>query len=249
MKIIAIIPARMGSSRFPGKPLAKINNIPMIEHCYKRSKLCDKLDACYVASCDQEIIDHIVMLEGDAVMTGSHHERATDRTAEALLEIEKSLQAQFNIIVMMQGDEPLVQSHMLSDIVEPFFNDEAVDVVCLMAPITTMEDFQSVNVVKVVTDQQGNALYFSRKAIPATLSPNLSTPINAYKQIGIMAFRRQALLNFNQLTSTPLEQMESVDMLRILEHGGCVRMVPVKEVMLGVDTPSDLLKVEALMAQ
>lgn len=247
MNFITIIPARMGSTRFPGKPLAKIAGVAMIERCYTRSALCEELAACYVATCDQAIIDHMVAIHGHAVMTSDRHERATDRTAEALLKIEEKLGKQFDIIIMVQGDEPLIKPQMLSQIANEFLQDEKVKIVNLMSPITSIEELQNVNVVKVVINQNNDALYFSRECIPSSLYHKKKTVMNAYKQIGVIAFRREELLRFNQLAQTPLEQMESVDMLRILENGEKVRMILTTETMIAVDIPADINKVEQAM--
>ena len=126
MKALAIIPARMNSSRFPGKPMAKIHDMPMIGHCYHRTSMCDDLTDTYVATCDSEIFDYICSIGGKAVMTSIKHERASDRAAEAMLKIEKKIKEKVDIVVMVQGDEPMVTPSMISESLVPFKSDESV---------------------------------------------------------------------------------------------------------------------------
>lgn len=244
MNIIAIIPARMASSRFPGKPLAKIKGIPMIGHVYYRSKMCERLDEVYVATCDEEIMDYINSIGGKAVMTADTHERASDRAAEALLKIESELKRKVDIVVMVQGDEPMLYPKMIEDAVKPF-NDDSTKVVNLMAKMKTEEEQLDPNEVKVVTDQYNNALYFSREAIPS--SKKYGSEVDVYKQVCIIPFRRDFLIEFNKLTPTPLEIIESIDMLRVLEHGFQVKMVNTDYQTYSVDTREDLMRVEELM--
>ena len=165
--IVAIIPARMGSSRFPGKPMAQIHGIPMIGHVYFRSKMCPLLDETYVATCDQEIFDYIISIGGKAVITSDTHERCSDRTAEAMLKIESEMGRKVDIVVMVQGDEPMVTPEMVEQSVAPMLKDSSIQVVNLMARIKTVEAFEDPNQVKVVIDPQSNAIYFSREPIPS----------------------------------------------------------------------------------
>ncbi len=246
MNTIAVIPARMGSSRFPGKPLAPIAGIPMIGHVWKRTALALGEDKTFVATCDQEIFDYIESVGGRAVMTADTHERCTDRTAEALLKIEAGT-GRADVVVMVQGDEPLVTPEMIESAVAPFATDPDVQVVNLMGDLASREEHDDPNEVKVVVDLAGDALYFSREPIPSWKKGAKSLPM--YKQVCIIPFRRDFLLKFNALAPTPLEIAESVDMLRLLEHGYKVRMVHTGAVNIGVDTPRDLAVAEALMAK
>lgn len=243
--IIAIIPARMASSRFPGKPMAKINGIPMIGHVYFRTKMCQLLSETYVATCDQEISDYIISIGGKAVMTADSHERASDRTAEAMLKIESETGNKVDIVVMVQGDEPMVTPEMIKKSLTPMLHDTSVNVVNLMADIKTIEEFEDPNEVKVVVDMNNNAIYFSREPIPSRKKGVEDVPM--LKQVCIIPFQRDFLLKFNELESTPLEIIESVDMMRVIEHGYKVKMVFTEAQTLSVDTADDLSRVEKLM--
>ena len=245
MNIIAIIPARMGSTRFPGKPMALIHGIPMIGHVYQRTKMCAKVAETYVATCDLEIFDYIQSIGGKAVMTADTHERCTDRTAEAMLKIEKESGEKTDIVVMVQGDEPMVTSEMIEQSITPMLKDSSINVVNLMARMKTIEEFEDPNEVKVVVGLDGNALYFSREPIPSRKKGVADVPM--LKQVCIIPFRRDYLLKFNSMPETPLERIESVDMMRILENGEQVRMVMTDAETLSVDTPEDLERVSKLM--
>jgi 3-deoxy-manno-octulosonate cytidylyltransferase (CMP-KDO synthetase) len=245
MKIIGVIPARMASSRFPGKPLANICGIPMLGHVYFRSKMAKVFDDVYVATCDNEIKEYVELIGGKAVMTSDKHERASDRAAEALLKIEKETGQRKDIIVMIQGDEPMVAPEMLNLALQPMLEDESVLVVNLMAPIGTVREHEDPNEVKVVVDNNNDALYFSREPIPSRKKGAAQIPM--LKQVCIIPFRRDFLIEFSRLEPTPLEKIESVDMLRILEHGYKVKMVLTKFETYSVDTPEDLRLVEERM--
>jgi 3-deoxy-manno-octulosonate cytidylyltransferase (CMP-KDO synthetase) len=245
VKTIGVIPARMASSRFPGKPLANICGIPMVGHVYFRSKMAKVLDDVYVATCDEEIKEYIESIGGKAIMTSDKHERASDRTAEALLKIEKETGQRKDIVVMIQGDEPMVVPEMLNLAVQPMLEDESVLVVNLMAPIRTLKEYEDPNEVKVVVDNNNYALYFSREPIPSRKKGAAEIPM--LKQVCIIPFRRDFLIEFSWLEPTPLEKIESVDMLRILEHGYKVKMVLTKFETHSVDTPEDLRFVEEQM--
>ncbi|HEX2623357.1 MAG TPA: 3-deoxy-manno-octulosonate cytidylyltransferase [Phototrophicaceae bacterium] len=245
--IIGIIPARMASSRFPGKPLRTIQGIPMVGHCYFRSKMSTRLDEVYVATCDQEIVDYIHSVGGKAVMTADTHQRASDRTAEALTHIERETGRKVDIVVMIQGDEPMLRPGMIDEAVAPLLtDDDSVQVVNLMAPQKDGEEHDDINEVKVVVDRFNNALYFSREAIPSRRKGG--EDVTKLKQVCIIPFRRDFLLKFNELEPTPLEIAESVDMNRVLEHGYKVRMVPTQYHVYSVDTEYDRQRVEELMA-
>lgn len=246
MKAVAIIPARMKSSRFPGKPMQKIHGVPMIGHCYLRTKMCAELLDTYVATCDQEIVDYIESIGGKAVMTADTHERATDRTAEAMLKIEEEMGENVDIVVMVQGDEPMVLPEMISESLAPFGDDPGVNVVNLMAHMDTVGEFEDPNEVKVVVNKFSDALYFSREPIPSRKKAGGQVPM--LKQVCIIPFRREYLLKFNNTRETELERIESVDMMRILENGDSVRMVMTKATSFSVDTPEDLRNVERRMA-
>ncbi len=245
MKIAALIPARMGSSRFPGKPLAKLLGQPMIGHVYERVTRNPLLSVTAVATCDREIFDYVRSIGGRAVMTGSHHERASDRCAEALGILEAEDGIRFEIVVMVQGDEPMIHPDMISEALTPMLQDASLQVVNLLGRIESTAEFEDRNCIKVVCDLKGDALYFSREPIP-TRAKTAAIPMG--KQVCVIPFRRDFLLHYTQLEPTPLEIAESVDMMRILEHGKKLRMVPTRHESHAVDTPRDLELVARLMS-
>ena len=245
MNILALIPARMGSSRFPGKPMAKILGKPMIGHVYERVSKSPVLMLTSVATCDKEIYDYIESIGGSAVMTADTYERASDRCAEALIKLEEMHKIRFDIVVMVQGDEPMTHPDMIAEAVSPMINDSTIQVVNLLGEIKDLTEFEDRNCIKVVCDLNLNALYFSREPIP-TASKVDKVPMQ--KQVCIIPFRRDYLLEYTRLQPTPLEIAESVDMMRVLEHGMKVRMVPTSHSSRAVDTPDDLKLVERLMS-
>lgn len=244
MNILALIPARMGSSRFPGKPMAPILGQPMIGHVYERVSRSPLLAMTAVATCDQEIFNYIESIGGTAVMTAATYERASDRCAEALLKLEKANNTRYDIVVMVQGDEPMTHPDMIAEAIQPMLDDPAIQVVNLLGVIKDEAELEDRNCIKVVCDLELNAMYFSREPIP-TRSKVDKVPMR--KQVCIIPFHRDYLLQYTRLAPTPLELAESVDMMRILEHGMKVRMAPTKHNTQAVDTPDDLKKVEELM--
>lgn len=240
MKITAIIPARMGATRFPGKPLAKINGLEMIEHIRRRVELNNNLNKVIVATCDKEIQDVVIGNGGLSVMTSSTHERCTDRVAEAAKKIDA------DIIINVQGDEPQVNPFLLDELIKPFRNNP--DTICtnLLGIIQSDEEFQTVNEVKAVIDQNKRILYFSREPIPSKKKA-IDTNYIKYKQLGLIAFSKKFLMEFNTLPQTPLEAVESVDMLRAIEHGFDIQGVITTERTISVDTAKELLQAEQLL--
>ena len=245
MNIIGIIPGRMASSRFPGKPLAEICGIPMIGHCYFRSKMSKLLDEVYIATCDREIMEYGEKNGAKCIMTKDTHERATDRIAEAVDSIEARTGKKIDIVVMIQGDEPMTQPGMIDEAVEPLLNDQSIVISNLMAPIATREEHDDPNEVKVVVDRENYALYFSREPIPSWKKGAKDVPM--LKQVCVIPFRRDFLKVFISLPPTPLEIIESVDMLRAMEHGYKVKIVMTKFESYSVDTPEDLQFVETYL--
>jgi 3-deoxy-manno-octulosonate cytidylyltransferase (CMP-KDO synthetase) len=246
MNIIALIPARMGSSRFPGKPMAKINGKPMIGHVYERVSQSPLLQQTVVATCDTEIYDYIKSIGGNAVMTSDTHERASDRCAEALEKLEQTNNIKYDIIVMVQGDEPMTHPNMINESVEPMLSDPNILVTNLIANIENEDDFNDRNCIKVVCDLMNNALYFSREPIPTQFK---TRNVPMFKQVCVIPFRRDFLLEYIKLEPTPLEIVESVDMMRILEHGYKVKMIPTAYDTKAVDTLEDLKKVEKILSK
>jgi len=245
MNIIGIIPARMASSRFPGKPLAKICGVPMIGHVFSRSKMCKSLREVYVATCDEEIAAYTRSINGKAIITSEGHERASDRTAEAMLKIENQTNNKIDIVVMIQGDEPMLVPEMIDLAVKPLLEDSGVSVVNLMKEIRNKEEHEDPNCIKVVVDNKDFALYFSREPIPSR--KKYADNVVMFKQICIIPFRRDFLLTFNRLKPTALEKIESIDMLRVLGYGHKIKMVRSSFDTYSVDTRQDLEKVEKIM--
>ena len=228
----------MGSSRYPGKPLAKILDLPMIEHVRRRALLCEDADEVVVATCDDEIREAVESHGGKVIMTSDKHERCTDRIAEAAAHVEA------DIVVNVQGDEPCVFPQCVSDVARPVREDAECLCSTLIYPVATYEELENPNYVKTVLSQSGRVLYFCRNAIPSrreSESPRL------YKQSGIMAYRRDFLLQFASWPQTPLERVESCDMLRILENDVPIRGVVTPYETPGVDVPEDIRTVEELI--
>lgn len=242
--VIGVIPARMASSRLPGKPMQKIHGMPMVGHCYYRTSIALGIDKTYVATCDEDIFNYIESIGGNVVMTSLKHTRATTRTSEALEIIEKKLNKRMDLIVMVQGDEPLILPETITESILKLEEPE-VEVVNIMSRIATKEAFEDKNNVKVVVDTNYNALYFSREAIPSPWKGWEHIP--RYMQTGVIAFYRDALLRFNIMDETKLEQIESVDMNRILESGGKIRMVLTNSRTVGVDVPEEIFVAESLL--
>jgi 3-deoxy-manno-octulosonate cytidylyltransferase (CMP-KDO synthetase) len=244
-RIVAVVPARMGASRFPGKPVAPLLGRPMIEHVWRRAMMCDTLDEVYVATCDDSIREVVEGFGGKIIMTSTTHERASDRVAEAAAHIEA------DIVVMIQGDEPMITPQMIDAAVAPMLIDRTLTCVNLVRRILNRTEYRDPNTIKVVMNVQGDALYFSRSAIPAIDFPDLANGASGgpavFKQVCVIPFRRDYLSQFAQLPQTPLERAESIDMLRVIEHGGRVRLVETEVNTHAVDTPDDLKLVEELM--
>lgn len=241
MKIIAIIPARMAATRFPGKPLYPILGVAMIVHVRSRVAMCNTLDEVIVATCDQEIKKVVEAAGGKVIMTANTHDRCTDRIGEAATKVDA------DIVINVQGDEPLVMPEMMDEVVRPLMEDAALPAVNLVARIVGDEEFNNPNAPKLVADRFGNVLYISREPIPSRKKAD-SDDYMKLKQLGIIAFRSDFLQTFIRLEPTPLERIESVDMMRAVEHGYKVRIVETKHRMIAVDIPEDIKKVEQVLA-
>lgn len=243
-KILLLIPARMGSSRFPGKPLVKIlNKTPMIGFIYNNIKNSKVIRNSYVATCDEEICNYIKSINGNYVMTSKKHERASERCSEALIKIEKKLKIKFDIVTMLQGDEPLISLKMIEKGIIPLINDKNVNVTNLISKIYTKDEFIDKNCIKVVFDKNLNALMFSRNPIP---SKNYKK-YYGFKQVCSISFRRNFLIKYLRMKETTLEKLESIDMLRVLENGFPVKLVEIKGKIQSVDTKKDLIKVNKIL--
>jgi 3-deoxy-manno-octulosonate cytidylyltransferase (CMP-KDO synthetase) len=239
-RVIAIIPARMQATRFPNKPLYPILGLPLIEHVRRRVALCKDLDKVIVATCDQEIMDVVQKNGGEAIMTKDTYSRCTDRIAEAALHYEA------DIVINVQGDEPLVQPEMMTHVIAPFKDDQNLQCVNMIAPILDDEEFENQNVPKVVRKLNGDILYISREPIPSKRMSKVKD-FKKFNQLGLIAFRYDFLQTFTKLDETPLERIESVDMMRAIEHGYRLASVETSHRMIGVDVLSDVEKVETIL--
>lgn len=245
-KIIGIIPARMNSTRFPGKPLEKILGIPMLGHVYYRSKMSKSLEEVYIATPDMEIVGYADSIGAKHIITKDTHKRASDRIAEAMLKIETKTGEKVDIVVMIQGDEPMIVPEMIDMSIKPILEDSSIELVNLMTSIKSIEEHKDPNCPKVVVDKNNFALYFSREPIPSGRKWS-GGDYPMFKQVCVIPFTRDYLLKFNKLTPTPLEEVESIDMNRVLEHGYKVKMVLEEFETQAVDTPRDLEKVKNMM--
>lgn len=238
MKATVIIPARMGATRFPNKPLADICGKPMIQWVYERASQARGVDRVMVATCDQVVIDAVQAFGGEAVMTSDQHRSGTDRLAEAAANLDS------DIIVNVQGDEPLIDPASISRAVEPFKSEPGLNMSSLMVPIDS-QSAQDPNLVKVVVTLDNYALYFSRSPIPYERKQLEGRSI--YGHVGLYAYTRDFLMKFAAMEPTPLEQAESLEQLRVLEHGYRIKMVEIADRPLGVDTQEDLERVQRVI--
>lgn len=242
MKIAAVIPARFASTRLEGKPLADICGKTMVQRVYERAMKAD-LSEVIVATDDERIMNAVKSFGGKAVMTSPSHASGTDRVAEAATYI------QADIIVNLQGDEPLIDPSLIKAAVKPMLDDPGLSMSTLKTPITHEEEYLDPNAVKVVTDEQGFALYFSRSPIPFCRKGFSALAVPAYKHIGLYVFRRDFLFEFTKKKPTPLELSESLEQLRALENGHRIKVVEVKYNPVSVDTPEDLERVRAIIKE
>ncbi len=234
----------MGSSRFYGKPLKKINGIPMTQICYENAKKSKFIDKVFIATPDKEIKDYFKKHNIDIIMTSIKHKRASDRTYEALMKIEKKYNKKINYITMLQGDEPMITSDMIDKATNTLIKNKKIGCVNLMSKINSLKEAKDKNLIKVVVDKNKCALYFSRETIPNGINYKRD---NYFKQVCVMPFRRDYLIKFHKLKPTFLEKKESIDMLRFLENNINVQMTLTKNYTQSVDTSSDLNKVSKLL--
>lgn len=253
--VIAIIPARWGSTRFPGKPLAQIAHKPMIQWVVEGIRKARSVSEVIVATDDQRIYDAVRDFGGRAKMTSPEHFSGSDRVAEVAA-MEKC-----DIVVNVQGDEPLISPENLDLVVHSLVAEPSLKVSTLKTKICLSEDLMDSNIVKVVTDVRGMALYFSRAPIPfdrdninheragAFQWSSHHSPTNAFKHIGIYAYTRSFLLEFTKCQKSPLEEIEKLEQLRILEMGVSIKVVETEQDSIGVDVPDDILKVERVLSE
>ena len=246
MNVIAIIPARYGSTRLDGKPLLDIGGKPMVQWVYERAKKAKLIRDVMVATDDKRVMSAVERFGGKAVMTSSSHRSGTDRIAEAA----GSLNA--DVIVNVQGDEPLIEPEMIDEAIKPLLAESSLLISTLKTRIANEEELKDPNVVKVVTDREGFALYFSRYPIPYERERSQKSEVRSqkknihYKHIGLYIYRRDFLLQFAKMKPTPLEDAEKLEQLRVLENGYKIKVVETKYNSIGVDTKEDLEKVRKL---
>jgi 3-deoxy-manno-octulosonate cytidylyltransferase (CMP-KDO synthetase) len=251
LAIVAIIPARFGSTRLPGKPLSEIHGRTMIERVHERVRRARCLDRIFVATDDERIAAAVRGFGGEAVMTSPRHPTGTDRLAEAVKATDAT------IVVNVQGDEPLLDPAGIDAAVQALLSDPALPIATLSLPLGDVEEMLAPSVVKVITDREGNAMYFSRSPVPHVRSTDLRGGAEravarglARKHVGLYAYRREALLRFASLPPAPLEQAEELEQLRALENGMRIKVVPMTgESVPAVDTPEDLERVRALLGR
>jgi 3-deoxy-manno-octulosonate cytidylyltransferase (CMP-KDO synthetase) len=240
VKLIVGIPARMGSSRLPGKPLAPILGMPMIEHVYRRCQLADGVDELFVATCDEEIRSVVEDFGGRALMTPKDIARAGLRVAEASKQLDLG---DDDIVIVAQGDEPLVHPDMVSLTARVLEEDAGIHATTLVGDATE-EEWLDPNEVKIVAAANDDILYMSRSPIPSDTRDRVTARL---KQISILGFRKKALFDFQELEPTPLEDAESIELLRALEHGLRVRGIRSPYPSVAVDTEADRLRAEEAM--
>ncbi len=240
---VCIIPARMGSSRYPGKPLESLLGLPLVLHVYERCRLYSGFTDVVIATCDEEIREAAERHGAPVTMTAATHERCTDRVQEAAEKRYPGM-ADEEFIVMVQGDEVLVSPSMIEDIVDAQLNTGA-PVINLGSRLYRTEDHDDPNTVKVAAAPDGRALCFSRSPIPSRAR---TQDVPMYQQTGVMGFTYGFLKTFSSLDQTPLEIIEAVDMMRVLEHGLDLHVVFTETETLGVDTPADRDRGESLLA-
>ncbi len=237
MKVIGVIPARYGSTRFPGKPLALISEKPMIQHVYSKVRASQNVDRVIVATDHEEIYQTVIEFGGDAIITRGDHDSGSDRMAEVASIVDG------DIFLNVQGDEPLIETELIEEIVE-IAKGNNQSVVTAKVKIENFEDIDSPNVVKVITDNYDSALYFSRSPIPYNRS---NKDINYFKHLGIYCFPKKVLQQFVTLPKSFLETSEMLEQLRLLDNSINIKVLETNYDAVGVDTPEDILKVERIL--
>jgi 3-deoxy-manno-octulosonate cytidylyltransferase (CMP-KDO synthetase) len=236
---ICIIPVRMASSRYPGKPLKPLLGLALVLHVYERCRHSKTLDRVVIATCDNEIKQVVEAYGCEVVMTADTHPGCVDRTEEAISKVAPEL-SDDELVLMVQGDEVLVSPDMVDQIVIAY-RESGAPVVNLVSRLKSTEDHDNPNCVKVAATPEGRALFFSRSPIP---SRTRSNDVPMYQQTGIIGFSKSFLFEFGRLPRTPLEMIEGIDMLRTLEHGHPIQLVFTDTETIGVDTPADLSRAE-----
>lgn len=247
MKVVAIIPSRYASTRFPGKPLVNINGKSLIQRTYENAKKCSLLDEIIIATDDQRIYDHVKQFNAPVVMTPENFATGSDRLAY-VVENDPNLQ-EAEIIINIQGDEPCLDPETTKRVIEILRNDPVAVMSTAIFKITSEEEAQNTNSPKCIIDLHGNALYFSRTMIPGGRTSQYRPDIAYYKHIGIYAFRPDFLLQYGKLPMTPLQIAEDLEQLKVLEHGYRIKAAIVDSISLDVNIPEDIKKVEQVLCK
>lgn len=240
MKFLGVIPARYASTRLEGKPLADIGGHSMIEWVYKRTLLSD-LDMVVVATDDQLVYDKVRSFGGEVIMTSKDHSNGTSRIAEVA-----EVYSDFDVIINVQGDEPLIEKEMINALITPFLEEPDLSMATLKHRIDSIEEVENPNNVKVVTTKDDYAIYFSRSPIPYPRELDMK---NYFKHVGIYGYRRDFVIKYSQMASTPLEVSESLEQLRVLENGYKIKVLETPYKIVGVDTKEDLERVRKIVRE
>lgn len=247
VKVAGVIPARYGSSRFPGKPLAKIAGKSLIQRTYESCQQCSLLDAIFVATDDERIYEHVKEFGGQVVMTSKDCPTGTDRIIEAVQ--KEAILKNASIIINIQGDEPCIEATVIQSVIELLLTDPQAVMSTAIMKIQSETEANNPFVVKCSVDRQGNALYFSRALIPSNPKRAFNPTIAYFKHIGIYGFRREFLFTYGQLERTPLQLAEDLEQLKVLEHGYKIKTALVESKSISVDHPEDIKKVESYLCK
>lgn len=234
MKFLGVIPSRYASTRLEGKPLKDICGHTMVEWVYKRA-LKSKLDGVVVATDDERIVDEVKSFGGNVILTRKDHINGTSRIAEVC-----ETYTDYDVIVNIQGDEPLIEPDMINSIIDSFIEDNTIPMSTLKYKLTDMAEIENPNAVKIVTDKNDFAIYFSRSVIPYPRNLNMD---NYYKHVGIYGYKRDFVMEYAKMESTPLELSESLEQLRVLENGYKIKVLETPYKIIGVDTQEELERV------
>ena len=237
MHIACIIPARYGSTRLPGKPLAMIGDKPMIQRVYEQVSKAMEIEQVIVATDDQRVYDAVVAFGGQAMMTRPDHLTGTDRLAEVA-----ATHTEIDVVINVQGDEPLIDASVIDALAREFKEDSSLQMGTVGCPLLE-EEYNEPSAVKVIVNRLGNAMYFSRSLIPYPRNAFVQPPL---KHIGMYGYQRQFLLNYAKMEPTPAELTESLEQLRALENGYTIRVITTDQRFVGVDTPEDLDRVNEI---
>ena len=251
MKVVAVIPARYESTRLPGKPLLKIQSKTIVQMVYERASESTMLQDVIVATDDRRIFDHVESFGGRVVMTASDHQTGTDRIAEVVADVDA------DVVVNVQGDEPLINKGVIESVLPPFEEDPLVQMTTLCTHLTDPDDLFNPNIVKVVCDRNGNAIYFSRSPIPYRKTPEMKRHFEVayeeldpwFRHVGLYAYRRDFLISFSRMEQGILERLEGLEQLRALEHGARIRVIQGNYKGVGIDTHEDYMKLKTFLGE